>query len=512
MGMILSSADILRILGGDAIVRQEARVEIVKDRPGLGTDDTVYVYVEKYPLIEEFEAVWRIWILDNSGMGQYVLNALTSLLPSFEFNGDHYTVREFASERTVVKSQAEKDHEELQRERVELRTELSGLQAGVEDRLKAVRDGVDGKDGKDGRDGADGRDGKDGRDGRDGKDMVATDAGLFDLKDVERGIPLKKGQVLMWDGSDWTNLYVPQFQSIISGGGGTGGTGDGENVIISDTAPATRDDGSELQEGDQWWDSSTGTMYVWYVDANSSQWVQSSGDGGNTAQPTSLNDLTDVVIDPEILDKDQGLMFDGTEWVVGTPPVLIEVHNQTGSTIPKGTPVYVAGTHSSGKALVAPADNDGAGTHPAFGLTHEDVVDGIDGHVMLSGLLEHVDTSAYSSGQALYLSSTPGVLTNVRPSGVTQKVQKVGLVTRVHANNGSILIIGAGRTNDINNELVALVGMGDKDATNLGTFAGSIISDNTDVKTALQQLEATIEALQAANAALEARVAALEGA
>jgi hypothetical protein len=219
--MILSSADILRVLGGDAIVRQEARVEVVKDRPGLGTDDTVYVYVEKYPSIEEFEAVWRIWILDNSGMGQYILKALTSLLPSFQFNGDHYTVREFASERTVVKSQAEKDHEELQKERAELRTELNGLQAGVEDRLKAVRDGVDGKDGKDGRDGVDGKDGKD---GRDGKDVDGTQLELFQLSDVESGIPLEKGQVLTWDGSDWTNLFVPQLVSTTVGGS-SGGSG-----------------------------------------------------------------------------------------------------------------------------------------------------------------------------------------------------------------------------------------------------------------------------------------------
>ena len=287
MGMILSSADILRVLGGDAIVRQEARVEVVKDRPGLGTDDTVYVYIEKYPTIEEFEAVWRIWILDNSGMGQYVLNALASLLPSFEFNGDHYTVREFASERTVVKSQAEKDHEELQKERAELRTELSGLQAGVEDRLKAVRDGVDGKDGKDGRDG---RDGVDGRDGRDGRDLEATEVDLFDLADVQRGIALQRGQVLTWDGKDWTNLFVPQLQAITFGGGG----GDGENVIISDTAPETREDGSSLQAGDQWWESDSGILYIYYTDDDSSQWVQSSGGSGSGGGSSTLAGLLDT--------------------------------------------------------------------------------------------------------------------------------------------------------------------------------------------------------------------------
>ena len=88
--VILSSADILRILGGDAIIRQEARVISTEGRPSLGIDDTVYVYIEKYPTIKEFEATWRIWVQDNSGMGEYVLNAMTALLPNFDFNGDHW--------------------------------------------------------------------------------------------------------------------------------------------------------------------------------------------------------------------------------------------------------------------------------------------------------------------------------------------------------------------------------------------------------------------------------------
>lgn len=423
--MILSSSDILKILGADAIIRQEAKLAIVEGRPGIDTGDTVYIYIEKYPTIDEFEATWKIWVQDNSGMGEYVLNAMTALLPKFDFAGSNYTTTDFASERTVVKSQEEIDREEFQ-------DRFSGLQKGLEDRLSAVRDGVDGKDGKDGLDGLPGKDGRDGRDGRDGKDLVATEAELFDLQDVEQGIQMSKGQVLTWDGDKWTNLYVRQARAFITGGGGADGA-------------------------------------------------------------ATLDDLADVTIDPALLEKDFGLLYDGTEWVVGSPPVLLEGHNRTGSTIPKGTPVYVAGTHNSGKPLFAPADADGAGTHPAIGLLHEDMEDGVDGHVMLSGLLTNLDTSSYSAGDALYLSTAAGALTNVRPTAATEKVQKVGLVTRVHANAGSVLIIGAGRTNDINNELVALLGAGDRNAVDMGTFTGNVISDNVDVKVALQELETAVE-------------------
>jgi len=307
--MILSSADILRVLGGDAIVRQEARVEVVKDRPGLGTNDTVYIYVERYPVIEEFEAVWRIWILDNSGMGQYVLNALTSLLPSFEFNGDHYTVREFASERTVVKSQAEKDHEELQRERVELRTELSGLQAGVEDRLKAVRDGVDGKDGKDGRDGADGKDGKD---GRDGKDVDGTQLELFQLANVEGGIPLEKGQVLTWNGSEWTNLFVPQVTSVSGGGGAV------KLDELTDVDAPAPSDGDVIS-----YNSSSG---LWETTA-----APPADISGNSVD--DLNDVDTSTVAPAL---NQALVWNGSNWVPGdvvSDESVDSVNGQTGIVI-----------------------------------------------------------------------------------------------------------------------------------------------------------------------------------
>ena len=221
--MILSSADILRILSGDAIVREEAELKIVEGRPGIGVGDKVYVYIDKYPTIDEFEATWNIWIQDNSGMGSYVLNAMTVLLPSFDFNGKHHTTTDFASDRTVVKTQEEIDREEFKAERVDFENRFSGIQKGVEERLSAVRDGVDGRDGKDGKDGLPGRDG---RDGRDGKDLDATEVDLFDLADVERGIPIDKGQVLTWNGQEWTNLFVPQVWSV-SGGGRSGDNGDG---------------------------------------------------------------------------------------------------------------------------------------------------------------------------------------------------------------------------------------------------------------------------------------------
>jgi hypothetical protein len=56
-------------------------------------------------------------------------------------------------------------------------------------------------------------------------------------------------------------------------------------TIVSPTAPARRDDNSELQNGDFWFDSSSAQIYVYYNDENPDntrgiQWVQALGSGG----------------------------------------------------------------------------------------------------------------------------------------------------------------------------------------------------------------------------------------
>jgi hypothetical protein len=483
--MIRSSADILRILGASEIIRLAASVKIIDGRPPITGSEENHIYISRFPQVEEFQATWLVYIEaeDDTGL---IVSEVKKLLPGVKAVTGLLTtlaVTDFYSERTEVAPEKPK----TQAAEVDLTSyekRFQDLVEDVQDRMLLVNSGRPGKDGQDGQNG------RDGRDGRDGKDIDATETELFDLKNVSQSIlPMEKGQVLTWDGLKWTNLYVKQVQTLFGGGGG----GDGENVIVADAMPSTREDGSELQEGDQWWSSLTGVMYIWYVDADSSQWVQSSGsNGGNGVK--SLGDLSDVTIDPAELASDQGLLYNGTEWVVGSPPVIIEVHNQSGSLISKGTPVYVSGTHSSGKPTVEEADSNGADTFPAIGLVDRDLASGTDGYVLISGKLFQVDTDTpgWNAGDALYLSTTPGVLTNIRPSSASEKVQKVGLVTRRHPTVGTILVIGAGRINDVPNELTSLTGAG-YNAADLGTFAGTTISDNASIKNALQELEFAVQ-------------------
>jgi hypothetical protein len=63
-------------------------------------------------------------------------------------------------------------------------------------------------------------------------------------------------------------------ESIVEIGAGGGG---GSSVTVSDTAPASP------SEGDLWWRSSEGQLYVYYNDGNTSQWVIANAFTGNGA-------------------------------------------------------------------------------------------------------------------------------------------------------------------------------------------------------------------------------------
>ena len=81
---------------------------------------------------------------------------------------------------------------------------------------------------------------------------------------------------LWWDAQTRV-LYVLRGGSwapVSNDGGGGGGGGGGASVTVSDTPPA-----NSIQ-GDLWWDSAEGNLYIYYVDADSNQWVIASPNVG----------------------------------------------------------------------------------------------------------------------------------------------------------------------------------------------------------------------------------------
>ena len=136
--------------------------------------------------------------------------------------------------------------------------------------------------------------------------------------------------------------------------------------------------------------------------------------------------------------------------VTASNAVEMEVRNTTGATIAKGAAVYISG-HSGTAVLVELADANAPGKFPAIGLAAGAIPNNTDGLITIQGELAGIDTSAFSTNDIVYLSTTAGVITNVRPSSADHAVQNIGKVARAHGSLGIIIISGSGRANDVPN-------------------------------------------------------------
>jgi hypothetical protein len=120
--------------------------------------------------------------------------------------------------------------------------------------------------------------------------------------------------------------------------------------------------------------------------------------------------------------------------------LIFKVINNTGSTIPNGSPVYVTST-SSGQTYpnVALAKADVAATSSVIGLTNGAIANGAIGYVTSQGTIDNVNTSTFTVGQVLYLSpySAGQLMNTIPPTGITVQV---GVATFINSSTGHIYV------------------------------------------------------------------------
>ena len=137
----------------------------------------------------------------------------------------------------------------------------------------------------------------------------------------------------------------------------------------------------------------------------------------------------------------------------GDATQLVEnVRKATAGTIDAGEVVYEVGYNVGlDVATVELAQADATGTMPGLGIADGTFSNVLTGHIVTSGRLGGVDTSGFAVADDLYVDpTTPGALTNVKPTD-TDLIQKVAIVLLSHATKGVIIVVGAGRSNDIPN-------------------------------------------------------------
>lgn len=112
------------------------------------------------------------------------------------------------------------------------------------------------------------------------------------------------------------------------------------------------------------------------------------------------------------------------------------VINNTGSTIANGSAVYINGT-SGTLPTIALSDATDPGKIVTLGLTTEAILNGGTGFVTTIGVVHGLNTSGFTAGANVYVSTTPGTLTTTAPTSPNYRY-RVGVVTVSDATVGAI--------------------------------------------------------------------------
>lgn len=121
----------------------------------------------------------------------------------------------------------------------------------------------------------------------------------------------------------------------------------------------------------------------------------------------------------------------------GADSILIDGRVNEASGVNKGQPVYITGA-TGPTPDIALADSSDYSKAGVIALAIEDKNNNQNITVMTNGLLENIDTSAFTSGDVLYL-GTVGQLTTTHPIGL-EIPHQIGYVIKSNASTGSVLV------------------------------------------------------------------------
>jgi len=151
-----------------------------------------------------------------------------------------------------------------------------------------------------------------------------------------------------------------------------------------------------------------------------------------------FNDLTTLTTDPST----------GTGTSESAERIELEVRFDEAAA--KGDPLYITGYNvGQARITVAKADASDSAKMPSIGLADAAYSLNDNGKALTMGSLVDVDTSSFSEGDVLYVAASGG-LTATKPTG-SNLIQNVGKVGRSNVNNGEIVVMAIGRSNDVPN-------------------------------------------------------------
>lgn len=194
----------------------------------------------------------------------------------------------------------------------------------------------------------------------------------------------------------------------------------------------------------------TGSAYVELSETDATTW------GSITGDITSQNDLQlalDAKFDNPTGNSTQYLDGAGTPVTfpafASADKMVTVGRNSTGSTLYKGTIVYISGSTGNRPNFVKAQANAEATSAGTFGVIEADIANNADGNCVTIGTIDNLDTRSsaphpftsdtLADGDTIYLSpTTAGFITNVKPYAPSHLVY-LGKVVRTSPTNGTIV-------------------------------------------------------------------------
>jgi hypothetical protein len=133
-----------------------------------------------------------------------------------------------------------------------------------------------------------------------------------------------------------------------------------------------------------------------------------------------------------------GLKGGNVKLAVGQEELAL-CYNGTGSTLAKGTVVYISGAQGQRPSISKASASSEATSSKTFGIVAEAINNGAEGLVCTSGIVRGVNTSTFTEGQALWLSTTAGLVSSTMPTQPNHSVF-IGYCIKSNANSGQIFV------------------------------------------------------------------------
>lgn len=133
-----------------------------------------------------------------------------------------------------------------------------------------------------------------------------------------------------------------------------------------------------------------------------------------------------------------GLKGGDVKLAVGQEEVAL-CYNGTGSVLSKGQVVYVSGAQGQRPTLALASASSESSSSKTFGVVAETILDGSEGFVCTFGLVKEINTSSFTEGSALWLSITPGQISQTMPVSPNHAVF-IGYCVKSHASAGQIFV------------------------------------------------------------------------